>query len=216
MRALACVVLWSVVLFVAAGHIRWARGWFYIGLYAFSLVVGEAVVSRKNPALLDARARKHENTKPFDKVILPLIVVSFFLLPVVAGLNARLGHLHSGISLLAAGLPFYMAGAILVHWSMVVNTHLEMMVRIQEDRGHRVVDSGPYAIVRHPMYTGILLQGVATPLLLGSSWAAVPVAITILLFAVRTALEDRTLRKELPRYEEFTTRTRFRLIPGLW
>jgi protein-S-isoprenylcysteine O-methyltransferase Ste14 len=99
---------------------------------------------------------------------------------------------------------------------MVVNSHLEVTVRIQDDRGHCVIDSGPYAIVRHPMYAGIVLQSVATPLLLGSSWAAVPVGITILLFAIRTALEDRTLRKELPGYEEFTTRTRFRLIPGLW
>ena len=99
---------------------------------------------------------------------------------------------------------------------MVVNPFFEKTVRIQTDRGHRVVDTGPYAYVRHPGYVGFLGWILAAPLLLASVWAIVPALISVVGLVIRTALEDRTLRAELPGYPEYAARVRFRLIPGMW
>ncbi len=209
--------VWSVLLFVAAGRVNWKRGWIYIALYVTALVIGEIVVSVKSPEILQERAQRHANTKTFDRVILPLVMLTFFLFPVVAGLDAvRFGWSHVGWKALIAGLPLYLTGCVLVPWTMIANPHLEKTVRIQEERGHQVVKIGPYAVVRHPMYAGVILQSLAAPLLLGSLWSYVPVGATICLFVVRTALEDRTLRNELPGYEEYAMTTRYRLLPGIW
>lgn len=216
-RGLAGVCVWSVILFAAAGRVSWKRGWIYVGLYVCTLVIGEIVVSVKSPGILQERAQRHANTKSFDKVILRLIKVTFFLFPVVAGLDAvRFGWSHVGWQAFFAGLPVYLTGWVLVPWTMIVNPHLEPTVRIQEERGHRVVKSGPYGVVRHPMYAGVILQTLAAPLLVGSLWSYLPVGASICLFVVRTALEDRMLRKELPGYAEYATNTRYRLVPGIW
>lgn len=211
------MLLWGVILFAAAGRVNWKRGWVYVALHVTCIVIGEIVVSVKNAAILQERAQRHANTKTFDKVILPLIMLTFFLLPVVAGFDAvRFGWSHVGWRAFFAVLPLYLTGCLLVPWTMIVNPYLERTVRIQEERGHQVVKSGPYAVVRHPMYAGVILQSLAAPLLLGSLWSYVPMAGTICLFVVRTALEDRTLRKELPGYAEYAMSTRYRLLPGVW
>jgi protein-S-isoprenylcysteine O-methyltransferase Ste14 len=217
LRALAGVCLWAVILFLAAGRLNWKRAWIYIALYVSGLVIGEIVVSVKSPGILKERAQRHADTKTFDKVIIPLVVVTFFLFPLVAGLDAgRFGWSHVGWIAFFAALPLYFLGYLLIPWTMIVNPHLEKTVRIQADRGHQVVKSGPYAVVRHPMYAGVILQSLAVPLLLGSLWSYVPVAATICLFVVRTALEDRTLRNELPGYAEYAMSTRYRLLSGIW
>jgi protein-S-isoprenylcysteine O-methyltransferase Ste14 len=90
------------------------------------------------------------------------------------------------------------------------------MVRIQEDRGHQVVTGGPYRYVRHPMYVGIILLFPCMALFLGSWWALVPASLIAILMVIRTALEDRTLRAELPGYAEYAQRVRYRLLPGVW
>jgi protein-S-isoprenylcysteine O-methyltransferase Ste14 len=97
-----------------------------------------------------------------------------------------------------------------------VNKFAEPGVRIQTERGHKVVDTGPYAIVRHPMYLSavILFSGIA--LALGSFWAVIPAAVVALVLVVRTALEDRTLQNELDGYKAYASRVRYRLIPGVW
>jgi protein-S-isoprenylcysteine O-methyltransferase Ste14 len=217
LRGLTGVFLWGVILFVAAGRVNWKRAWVYVALYVSTLVIGEIVVSVKSPGILQERAQRHANTKTFDKVIVPLFVLTFFLLPVVAGFDAvRFRWTHVGWWALFAGVPLYLIGYLLVPWTMIVNPHLEKTVRIQEDRGHQVVKSGPYAVVRHPMYAGVILQSLAAPLLLGSLWSYVPVGATICLFVVRTALEDRTLRNELPGYAGYAMSTPYRLLPGIW
>jgi len=217
LRGLVGVCLWSVILFAAAGRVSWKRGWLYVALYVSTLAIGEIVVSAKSPGILAERAQHHANTKVFDKVILPLIMLTFFLFPAVAGFDAvRFGWSHVGWTAFFTGLPIYLMGCVLVPWTMIVNPHLEKTVRIQEERGHQVVNSGPYAVVRHPMYAGVILQSLAAPLLLGSFWSYLPVAATICLFVIRTVLEDRTLRNELPGYAEYARNTRYRLLPGIW
>jgi protein-S-isoprenylcysteine O-methyltransferase Ste14 len=104
----------------------------------------------------------------------------------------------------------------LMTWAMAVNNYFSLVVRIQKDRGHTVVTGGPYHYVRHPGYVGGILFQLGTPLLLGSMWALIPAGLTVLLLVVRTALEDRTLLKELEGYQEYAQQTHYRLLPGLW
>jgi len=101
-------------------------------------------------------------------------------------------------------------------WAMSANAYLSTMVRIQDDRGHQVVTTGPYRYVRHPMYVGTIFFGLCMPLFLGSWWTFVPCGLIVILFIIRTALEDRTLRDELPGYAEYAERVRYRLLPGVW
>jgi protein-S-isoprenylcysteine O-methyltransferase Ste14 len=103
-----------------------------------------------------------------------------------------------------------------ITWAMLVNTHFETIVRIQTDRHHQVTTSGPYAVVRHPGYVGACLWALAAPLIVGSLVALIPAALATGVLVVRTSLEDRTLQRELPGYADYTQRTPYRLLPGLW
>jgi protein-S-isoprenylcysteine O-methyltransferase Ste14 len=110
----------------------------------------------------------------------------------------------------------FIVSAMLITWVLIKNPHAESSVRIQSDRGHSVISSGPYRLVRHPMYVGLMQLHQAIALILGSTWTMGLAALITVLFFWRTALEDKTLRQELPGYEEYTTVTRYRLMPGIW
>jgi protein-S-isoprenylcysteine O-methyltransferase Ste14 len=104
----------------------------------------------------------------------------------------------------------------LIWWVMATNTYLSEVVRIQEERGHRVIKDGPYQFIRHPMYFGVILAVLCVPLALGSWWSLIPAALIVILFIIRTALEDRTLQAELPEYKDYADVVRYRLFPGVW
>jgi protein-S-isoprenylcysteine O-methyltransferase Ste14 len=208
----------AVVLLTASGRLDWIAGWVYLLLViGFPLAI-HRVLSRISPDLLDERSRMHKGTKSWDKVIAPLIAI---VLPIatwiLAGLDARYGWtppLPPAIH--AAGFVTMALGAALAFRAMIENRFFASTVRIQTDRGHAVISTGPYAWVRHPGYTGVLLFTIGTPALLGSEWAAVPSAITFVVLIVRTMLEDRTLQAELDGYREYASRVRWKLVPGLW
>ncbi|MCA9648904.1 MAG: isoprenylcysteine carboxylmethyltransferase family protein [Myxococcales bacterium] len=210
--------IWLVLFLVAAGTVRVWAAWAYLGLGVALAVVNFLVVAPRNPEVIVARSRgAQKGTKGFETWFGLVFGIAFLALPVVAGLDAvRFGWSHLPEWLVWVGLGVVVLGNVPIVAAMVVNPHLEKTVRIQEDRGHRVIDTGAYAIVRHPMYVGTLLQQLAVPLVLGSAWAFVPAAVVLAAMVGRTALEDRTLRAELPGYEEYTKRTRARLLPGIW
>jgi len=116
----------------------------------------------------------------------------------------------------AAGWLGLLLAAALISWATTTNTYLSRMARIQEDRGHRVVSSGPYRFVRHPMYLGIILLFLSLPPALGSLFGLIPAFLITLLFLLRTSKEDAMLREELAGYVEYTRRVPYRLWPGLW
>ena len=139
------------------------------------------------------------------------------LLIVVAGLDAVRFHWSNvHVILKIIGFLGFIPGFILGFWAMRENTFLSDTVRIQEDRGHKVCQTGPYMYVRHPMYIGIIIAMLSLPLALGSLFAIIPAIIIVKLFILRTALEDKTLQKELPGYKEYTLAVRFRLFPRVW
>ncbi len=210
-------VVWFAMLFAAAGRTDWWQAWFYAALTMACTIANYVIVALVNPELIRARSRVGANVEPFDKVCGALYALLLFATPVVAGLDAiRFGWSSFSGTMFYFGAALQVIADVPIVWSMAVNRHLETTVRIQSERGHQPVTTGPYAIVRHPMYVGVILQNLAAPLILGSRWSCIPVILISVLFVVRTSLEDRTLRRELEGYEEFTHSTRYRLIPGVW
>lgn len=215
--ALAAMVgVFAALLFAPAGRLGWALGWIYIGLVAVYVGVNWACLRRWNPELIARRVRFGKWTKTWDVVWGVLYAPVFCAIYVVAGLGAREGGSGPVLAQWLLGFALFAAGAALLSWSMVVNPFFEKTVRIQTDRGHRVIDTGPYAVVRHPGYAGFLGWILGTPLLLASPWAFVPALLAVAGLVIRTALEDRTLHAELPGYPQYAARVRFRLIPGVW
>jgi len=209
--------VWGGLLFWAAGTLTWTRGWIHLGLWIVTLVTNFAILLWRNPAVLVARARRQTVEETFDKVILSCFIPAALAIPVLAGLDAaRYGWALLPLWAVGLGVPIHIAGDAFILWSMIVNPYLEKDVRIQSERGHQVITTGPYALVRHPMYVGCILVLVGIPLLLGSSWAFLPVGVVALLLVIRIVFEDRMLREELPGYEEYAGQTRHRLIPGIW
>lgn len=210
-------VLLCALLLACAGSFDWWNAWAYIGLsLALSAASGVHLLSR-NPGVIAGRTRPHRGTERFDVVLTIIMTAAYLGMLVVAGLDAgRWRWAPLAWPLAVLGAVFLVIGMFPVTAALAVNPHLETTVRIQVERWHRAITEGPYRLVRHPMYVGMLVQTPAAALLLGSGWALVPAVGFMVLLVIRTGLEDRTLRRGLPGYQEYAARTRFRLIPGLW
>jgi len=207
----------GAVLLAAAGTLYWARAWIYLGVGLFCLAVNASIVLRINPQAIVERHKKHEDTKTFDKVLTRIIALATVGTWIVAGMDAvRFGWSSISAGWLYPGVALHLLGMAGVCWCLATNPYLEKSVRIQADRDQRVITTGPYGFIRHPMYLSVIVMMLGCPLILGSTWAFMPVAIYIALFVVRTVLEDRTLRRELRGFEEYTQATRHRLLPGIW
>ena len=220
LRFFVAALLLVAVLFLAAGKLRWWEGWSYVAQAFIVLVVSRTILLRKNPdlALERAEAGRKKNVKPWDRILMPFMSI---VLPVVSyivcGLDERFGwtpDLPNGIQIIALVLIF--AGSMLGTWAMIANRFFSSHVRIQTERGHTVVSGGPYRFVRHPGYAGGVLAWMASPIFFASIWATLPAVLAIILAVLRTALEDRTLRAELPGYGDYTQIVRYRLVPGIW
>ncbi len=213
---LAMVALFALILFVPAGRIDWPLAWIYIGIVVTYLGVLWVLLERHNPALIKRRRRIGKGTKTWDKIWLALFAPVMYAVYIVAGLDARGGEASLPVLLWPPGFLLFAGGCALLAWSMLVNPFFEKTVRIQSEHDHEVIDSGPYAIVRHPGYLGLFGWMLGTPLLLGSSWSLVPAVIALVGVVIRTALEDRTLRDELEGYAQYAAKVRFRLFPKIW
>lgn len=207
-------------LFLTAGRVDWIMGWLYVGLVIVFTTVGRFLALSKHPDLLVERARSlgKEDAKPWDKrIVLQIAMVGPIAMLVVCGLDERFGWSPDIVLWYQmAALGIIVFGYVLGTWAMMVNRFFSGVVRIQTDRGHHVVNEGPYRLMRHPSYIGGILSDLAIPILLGSFWALIPGVYLAALTILRTALEDRTLREELEGYEEYTRKVRFRLVPGIW
>ncbi len=217
MRLLFSLGVWDGLLFWAAGTLWWTRGWVHVGLWIVTLATNLVVLLWTNPDVIAARMKRQQAFAKFEKVMLPLFVPAVLAIPVVAGLDAvRYAWTFLPLWAMWPGVIVHVAGDAFMLWAMIVNPYLEGEVRIQTERGHRVITTGPYAIVRHPMYVGLILGLAGIPLLLGSSWSLLPVGVVALLLVIRMVFEDRMLREELPGYEAYVLKTPHRLIPRVW
>ena len=206
-----------ICIILLAGGLDWFRGWVYLGLLIVGRTIGTRYIERKDPELLRRRGQIGQGTKTWDLVLLTLFGLTYLAIIVVAAFDAQNHWSKMPVWLWLIGAVLYVFFVVVITWAMAVNTHFEKTVRIQSDRHHRVIESGPYRIVRHPGYLATILGLVlSTPLLLGSWWAFIPSILAMACLILRTVLEDRTLRKELSGYEAYTRKVRYRLLPGLW
>ncbi len=216
-RGISSVVLFVALLFVPAGRWDWVAGWAFLVFTLSSVTILSLVLRRKDPELIKERTGVAENVESWDRTILRIYGVLSIALFVVAGLDGgRFQWSSIPPTIYVLGWVSLVGASATIWWVLFTNTYTSRVVRIQEDRGHKVVTKGPYQYVRHPMYVGVMLAVLSIPLVLGSWWALIPSAGIVVLFIVRTALEDRTLQAKLSGYSEYAERVRYRLVPGIW
>ena len=210
-------LLFLAILFFSAGKLNYWQGLVYLALGMLMTLLNYTVFSI-DPELAKERAKPQQGTKSWDKAILGLTSLATIAMYIIAGLDSGRYHWSPRFptSVYISGIILTIAGQLMFLIAQKQNRFFSSTVRIQTDRQHTVCDEGVYAFVRHPGYLGFIIQLVGFPMLFGSIWSIIPVAVSIILFITRTGLEDRTLRDELPGYDEFTKRTRFRIIPGVW
>ena len=216
-RIIATIIFLLVILFVPAGTLNWPEAWLLLGLYFF--VVGGLLIwlKKNDPELLKERRSVRKDVKPWDKKIILAYTVFLLIMLALAGLDAvRFRWSHVPLVWKAIGYLGFIPAVTLGLWTFKQNTYLAQYVRIQKDRSHRVITTGPYEYVRHPMYVGVMLFILCSPLALGSLYSLIPALIIVILFIIRTSLEDKTLQEELEGYQEYAKRVRYKLIPYIF
>jgi protein-S-isoprenylcysteine O-methyltransferase Ste14 len=206
------------LLFGSAGTVAWPEGWLYMLVQFGSSMLMLFWLKRTNPELLKVRfdIRKRVQ-KTWDKVILILIMVTCAPLFMLPGLDAvRYRWSHVPLALKIIGFVGLILSFGIIFWVVRTNPYSSAAVEIQKDRGHKVITTGPYECVRHPMYVGAILGFISAPLALGSLFTFVPALILTALIATRTCLEDKTLLQELDGYTAYVETVKYRLIPGVW
>ncbi len=227
LQNLIWIVVMGALLFVPAGTLHWPAAWVFLGTIAILGMSGGLWLAKTDPALLAERMRPmmQKDQPAADKkfmLMFGFVVLIWFL---AIGLDKRMHASDVPVALQALGLAMLVFSSGFIMWVMrensfaapVVKLQTERpVVKLQTERGHRVVSTGPYAWVRHPMYSGAILFFVGAPLLLGSWWGVAMSPLFIVLFAIRAGIEERALLAGLPGYADYTARVRYRLVPGLW
>jgi protein-S-isoprenylcysteine O-methyltransferase Ste14 len=214
-------VVVAAVLFAAAGTLAWPRAWVLVGVLLVVRILSAIAVFRVNPALLRERATVliHRQQPLADRVVLLAFMAAAFIgVPAVAALDVFRWHLlpRPPAFLAALGLVLFAVGWTIKALALRENAFAVTAVRLQSERRHALVDTGPYRVVRHPMYAGSPFVHLGLSLWLGSYAAALYAVLPIGLLMVRIGLEERFLRRELPGYAEYVRRVPYRLLPGIW
>ncbi|MFQ6087822.1 MAG: methyltransferase family protein [Candidatus Methanofastidiosia archaeon] len=220
LRFIAFVLLFPMVLMIAAGNLNWVMGWIYVLISITFAFASRIIMIYRNPELILERAKslEAEDAKGWDKAFLlfggmlgPLVAF------IVIGLDERFNWSPEiPLSLQLVALVMVILGYLFSTWAMSVNKFFSAVVRIQKDRNQTVVTDGPYRYVRHPGYTGGIVALITIPIMLGSLWGLVPVGIIVFMTIIRTELEDKTLREELDGYENYAQKVHYKLFPRIW
>lgn len=210
------VVVMMVLLFWPAGTIDWRRAWLFMTLFIVLIFVAMSWIKRDNPELIAVRQKYQKGTKGWDAIVATLTIILFATILPVAGLDERFKWAVTPDWVTLVGYALVTAGFLGTTWAQSVNRHFEATVRIQTDRDHKVIDTGPYAYIRHPGYAFAVVMSVGIALSLGSLFALIPVALMALALAGRTLGEEGELIKGLAGYPEYRTRVKWRWLPYLW
>jgi protein-S-isoprenylcysteine O-methyltransferase Ste14 len=205
------------LLFGIAGRVDWPAAWLVMLLFTGHVVLSGWLLLSRDPELLKERLTTASNVPQWDRLIARGNRIVLATLLATAALDAgRFEWSAMPMIVRAIGTAAVVATIGVVYWCAAANRFLSARSRIQSERGHTVVQHGPYRFVRHPLYASRIVQVAGLALTLGSWISLVPAVLNALLLVLRTSLEDRLLTTELPGYREYAKHVPERLIPGLW
>lgn len=213
-QVISILLIQCFILFACAGTLKWNWAWIFISTGVIILVINYLVLPRE---VMEERGKKKRNVKRWDKILMTINTIPILGIYILSGLDYRFNW--SGdlpVIIHVTGLVILFLGSMLFTWSMVSNKFFSTMVRIQGERGHSIAAEGPYKYVRHPGYVGFILMAMATPVALGSIYALSMSFLVLIIFIIRTALEDKTLLRELEGYEGYSQKVKYRLFPFIW
>jgi protein-S-isoprenylcysteine O-methyltransferase Ste14 len=216
-KTLITTLIFSSILFVSAGKTDYYQGWIFLTTNVITALMNFWKI-RTDSELMTERSKVGNGAKSWDKIILGLSALTYLITVIVTGLDSGRFQWSPNFhwSIYALGVVLTIIGQVIFLTARKENKFFSNVVRIQTDRGHTVCDTGVYKIVRHPGYSGMTISLAALPLITGSIWSIIPIAIAIILLFIRTYFEDEALKKELTGYTEYTLRTKQRLIPKIW
>jgi protein-S-isoprenylcysteine O-methyltransferase Ste14 len=205
-----------LLLFVPAGTLNWWQGWIFIAVFTLATLVPSVYLARRDPDALKRRmkAGPTNETRPVQRVV---IAVCFLLIPgmlVIAGLDHRFGWSMVPVPIVILSDVLVAAGLVLAQWVVIQNSYAAATITVEREQP--LVDTGLYGMVRHPLYVGALIMMVGSPLALGSLWALVVLVPGFVALAVRIVDEEQMLTEQLPRYDEYTQKVPYRLLPHVW
>ncbi|HEY1268446.1 MAG TPA: isoprenylcysteine carboxylmethyltransferase family protein [Candidatus Binatia bacterium] len=214
------VLCFALPVFLPPGTLNWPRAWIFVAVVLVACVWSTVVVYRASPGLMRERFKPPvQKGQPLaDKILVPLLLAAFFGLMIFIRLDVSRLHLlpEPGPVASALGLLLFVLGWWLMTLALRENAFAAPVVKYQEERGQKVIDTGVYSVVRHPMYVGALLLMIGMPLWLESYAGVIFTVLPIAILVVRILIEERFLKRQLKGYEEYTKRVRYRLIPSIW
>ncbi len=214
-RAILFLGLMFAVLFIPAARWDYWYGWIYFILFVYVYLFNWILIPSD---LLQERFKPGPGTEKWDYVFHAFHLPIAYAIPLVAALDGGRYHWTGEFPLWIKVFAFAVIflGYSLEILSVWTNQFFSSTVRIQKERGHFVIDKGPYAFIRHPGYAASIISASCIAIALNSLWALIPAGLYALLFITRTVLEDNTLQKELPGYADYAARVKYRLLPGIW
>jgi protein-S-isoprenylcysteine O-methyltransferase Ste14 len=213
LRVIAGAVILSALLVLPAGTLAYWQAWTFQAILLIPMMLTMAYLLARDPELLERRLRTGEKD-PAQRRIVALAAVLLLAMVSIPGFDRRYGWSHVPLPLVVVAHALVLVGYGLFFRVLRENRSASRTVAVES--GQCVVATGPYAIVRHPMYAAITVMGLASPLALGSWWAAIPALLLVAVLAARIQNEERLLATELTGYREYMQTTSYRLIPGVW
>jgi protein-S-isoprenylcysteine O-methyltransferase Ste14 len=209
-------IVMGLVLFVTAGTVHYWQAWAYLAVFFGVSILVTVYLMRRDPALLERRMRGGPTAEPerAQRIIMWLVSLGFVALLVVPALDHRFGWSPAPRGIVLAGNFLVVMGFYGIFRVYRENTFGGATIRVSPDQ--KVITTGPYAVVRHPMYASASLYLAGTPLALGSYWGLLVVALMLPALIWRLLDEERVLARDLPGYTEYLRRVRYRLFPGIW
>jgi len=213
LRLVFMPVMWGSLLFLPAGSFGFWQGWVYFTITLAFILSTLGYLYRNDPQLIERRLRRDETVRE-QKLIMKLIAAIMLIAFLLPGFDHRFGWSHLPLWLTILSQAFVLGGYLMIFWTLKSNSFAASTIRVEA--GQRVISTGPYRLVRHPMYLGVDVWLLSTPVALGSYFALPVFALLIPLIVVRLLNEEKVLRQELPGYSDYCLHTRYRLVPYLW
>jgi len=212
-RFFLLIIIFGLMFFLPAGTIQYWQAWIFCGILFIPMIFVLIYLLKNNPELLERRMKMKEKEKP-QKLIIKLSMLVFITAFIIPGLDYRLNWSDAPLTVIIIADVIIFLGYLLFFFVLKENSYASRIIEVENDQ--IVISTGPYAIIRHPMYLAVLLIYVFSPLALGSYWAMLAIFPLPILIVFRIINEEKVLIKKLPGYKVYTQRVKYRLIPFIW